>query len=142
MQHACHLLSLSLFFCVEKRCRQGGGSGFVGFVGAIDKGEDFCNHHVGIGWDFRLQLQAGEDFHQVAVFMDRDIMFFGQGEDLVGHQPLAFTDDGGGRLFFLVVAQGYGFFYWRFVAGIFFFSHYGGKIRVLVAEAVGRAPVL
>lgn len=59
----------------------------VFLIQGINKGENFCYHPVNRGGDFLVQLQPGEDLHQVRVFLDRDIVLSGQFDDLPGYKP-------------------------------------------------------
>ena len=77
-----------------------------------------------------------QDFDQIAIRLDGDAMLLGQGDDLVGHEAHALAHQPRGRVPFLVVFKGDGFFLRLCLAGGWFLRHTkvkGHRARVGVA---------
>ena len=85
---------------------QGPKSGPIALVGAVNEGENFGNDHIGCRRDLLVNFQSCKYFHQIGIFMDRDAMFFGNGNDAFGSRADTLADRDRSGILFGIVSQG------------------------------------
>lgn len=82
------------------------------FVGFVEEGEDFGNDGVDFEGDFGVEFGFLEDFDEVGIAMEGDIVGFGDFDDFFGDRALAFSREFGGAGFIVLEGCGFGSWGW------------------------------
>jgi hypothetical protein len=77
-------------------------------VDLVDEGENFGDDGVDLERDFGIELDFIEDFEEVGIAVERDVMLFGEGDYFFSNEAAAFGGEGGGGLVARLVAEGGG----------------------------------
>ena len=57
-----------------------------------------------------MKVEAGENFNEVCIFMDWNVVLFCEFDEFFSDRPCPFANYSGSRIFFLIVAESNGFF--------------------------------
>lgn len=82
------------------------------FIGSVDKSQNFGDDDVGGGGDFLIEIKTGENFDEIGILLNRDIVFPCQFDESFSQLSAACSYDPGRILSLEVIAQGHRLFYW------------------------------